>query len=102
MTREAMAQQAHYAALVWRTAGSDPEVADNLEAAAAELRKTDWQPIETLPVEGGPFLIYWPMTIVGHCEMDLCSYEEYSQIVGLGESPASHWQPLPAPPKVTP
>ena len=69
---------------------------------ATELRKVGWQPIETLPTQGGPFLIYWPMTMVGHAEMDMCSYAEYSQIVGFGESPATHWMPLPSPPAIAP
>ena len=59
-----------------------------------------WQPIDTLPSEGGPFLIYWPETIVerGH-EIDLCSADEYESILGFGERPATHWMPLPAPPE---
>ena len=71
------------------------EAADALDAA---LKEREWQPIETAPKDGTPFIVWWP----GGYADTMASWREYLGFIGFGEPHATHWQPLPAPPKVTP
>lgn len=72
--------------------------------AAAIPSPQTWQPIETLPeksADGQGFLVYWPKAITGKIgEIDrLGGRQEYDDILSCGEPPATHWMPLPDPPK---
>jgi Protein of unknown function (DUF551) len=58
----------------------------------------DWQPIETAPKDR-PFLIYWQQSLIGQPCVDIVSWQEYQEILGYGEPPATHWMPLPDPPE---
>lgn len=60
-----------------------------------------WQPIETHPLKGGPFLLYYPATkpARGHPANTL---GEMVRVGTKSETPfrqPTHWMPLPAPPE---
>lgn len=59
-----------------------------------------WQPIESAPKDGTGFLVYWPASKHHGAEIDRVSgWEEYAEIIGFGQLPATHWHPLPDPPR---
>lgn len=70
-----------FRAEVFRSAGKvDP----------AFVKTTEWQPIETAPKEG-QFVALFPD---GMCDM-MGGWDEYQEILGYGEAPATHWLRLP-------
>jgi hypothetical protein len=56
-----------------------------------------WQPINTAPKDGTPFLVYFR----NHVEL-VAGWREYSEIIAFGEPPSTHWHPIPQPPPAIP
>jgi len=109
---------------VARALASDPEV-QNLDqwkswiedaqtVVDIVLEEREWQPIETAPKDGTKFLAFWPedeFPFVMHwaefdpetaAEIGEKGYFTYSEmaISDIGDPPeATHWMPLPDPPK---
>ena len=72
-------------------------VAD-LDALLTAAEGEGWQPIDTAPKDGTPFLVYWDMAPGDrHVEM-VDDWETYLVTIDLVARPASGWHPLPAPP----
>ena len=79
-----------------------------LTQGSGEAQMSEWQPIETAPREGSPFLgaVYWADT--GEWEILRMAWNEtagrfgdatYAPFIHDQEQP-THWMPLPEPPKV--
>lgn len=66
---------------------------------------SSWQPIETIPMDGSPVLVWCPEEISRRSHVQIANYRPNCQIVGnmfafdLCAKP-THWMPLPAPPSV--
>lgn len=69
-----------------QTAGSEP--ADSLP-----LPPRGWQDIASAPKDGTPFLVYF-----GDQVELVAGWREYSEIIGFGETPSTHWHAVPLPP----
>lgn len=74
-----------------------------LALCATVLQSQTWQPIETAPKDGTPFFVYWSKSLMGDPTSDKVSgWDEYQEILGYGEPPATHWMaaapPLPRSP----
>ena len=76
------------------------QVADLLRGLLALVDEPrDWHPIETAPKDGRKFLVFWLNSLMGDPEIDMVTgWREYQEILELGEPPATHWSPVPAPP----
>lgn len=69
------------------------------ELAALKAERT-WQPMETMPRDGKPFMVWWGRSEErsGPAYIDtMASHDEYDQIIEFGELPATHWMRPAAP-----
>jgi hypothetical protein len=69
-----------------------------LQAEITRLKGEQWQPIETMPKDGPLVLVYWEKSLTGKSTTALIGPDEYQEIRGYGEPPATYWMPLPDPP----
>ena len=80
------------------------EVRALIQALADEVRGKEWQPIETAPKDGRDVLLYLKDEIIGSGHWSVAGSAD-CWFTGGGfcheddEYPATHWQPLPHPPK---
>lgn len=68
------------------------------QLAAVSSAPDPWRAIETMPKDCGPCLVCWSRGDDEQRVDKIGGWEEYSEIIGYGEPPATHWMPLPAPP----
>ncbi len=93
---------AHSVANIQRELNAMDAGADALDMIAASTPPVQetWQPIDSAPRDGRPFLVSWSTSLMGDPAVDMVgSWAEYEEILGYGEPPATHWCPIPAPPE---
>ena len=77
--------------------------AGQARAAIAAYLAAQWRDMDSAPKDGKPFLAGWWSDTYWQCEKVHWAngpvYEGDNGIDGLIEVPATHWQPLPEPPK---
>lgn len=69
---------------------------------------TEWQPIETIPMDGTPVLVWSPEVFSRRAHVQVANFTANCKIVGnvfafdlgKGQKP-THWMPLPSPPETT-
>ena len=76
-------------------------------AKRAIAAASEWLPIESAPKDGAPVLAFFPAADDDSRRMGAIWYVpqlEYwaTDVIGRSAWEATHWQPLPQPPKVTP
>ena len=85
------------------TEHSDGDFRARMEAAIAAYLAAQWRDMDSAPKDGKPFLAGWWSDTYWQCEKVHWAngpvYEGDNGIDGLIEVPATHWQPLPEPPK---
>jgi hypothetical protein len=67
----------------------------------------EWQPIETIPMDGTPVLVWAPVPFSRRSHIQVANFSPNCRIVGnvfafdlRKEERPTHWRPLPSPPGV--